>query len=123
MNYVFVEDKWIRGWKAIGIYLGGFKTPSSMRSLQEKWGLPIHTIPTTNEPAIIVSEVNAWLRAFSEASSPFSLRKMTGVALRSHLGEHIGAVKEGTDRVAKKGYKYAKLDWSGGGSGQIPERL
>ncbi len=122
MSPIFIEDRWIKGWKAIGTFLGGFKTSHSMKVLVERYGLPLHHLPT-GEPVLIMSEANAWLRAFSESSSPFSLRKMTGVALRATQGD--------LDGVAAKSHKLKReqldhgrvLDWGGGTNQALPFHL
>lgn len=93
----FVEDGWVVGWAEIIRFLG-MKKPSkkgkghtTIERLHEHYGFPLHKLPS-GSPAIIKSEANAWLRHFSEVSSPFRMQKLVGAALnatnRSMLNEN-----------------------------------
>lgn len=94
-----VKDRWMKGWEAISAFTG-VSNPETIKGYHEKYHFPLRCLPT-GEPVVIVSEANEWLRAFSELTSPFRKRKLTGAALRSALGEKIGVtaqkkeVKEG----------------------------
>jgi hypothetical protein len=58
----------------------------------ENYGLPLRTLPT-GEPALIISEVNRWLQVFSEVSSPFRIKRLTGAALLAAQGVPVGGLK------------------------------
>lgn len=91
---VFNSDGWVTGWDDILSYLAAFRKPESVKKLHDKYCFPLHYLPN-GTPVIIKSETNAWLRAFSEASSPFRLRRLSGAALRASQGNEIGCVGPG----------------------------
>lgn len=119
-NPHFVGDRWIRGWPNIRKYLGYKPSKRSgagpIGPLVAKYGFPLRHLPT-GEPTIIISEVNEWLRCFSEASSPFRLRRLTGAALRAVQGEMIGSLRSNKqradDRIRRLNLN-AKEAWGGG---------
>ena len=102
-------DGWTRGWSAI-LEHTGYKNSDTVKNLVNKYGFPLYHLPS-GEPAIIISEVNEWLRQFSEASSPFLLRKLTGAALLATQGINRGAVVMG-ERRKKQGV--VEVDWEQG---------
>jgi hypothetical protein len=72
-----VEERWIRGWAGIRRFVG--LGSGAVLNLAQKYGFPLHKLPN-GDPIIITSEVNGWLRTFSELSSPFRMRKLSGAA-------------------------------------------
>jgi hypothetical protein len=87
-----ITDGWIRGWPAIRRYLGGYRSLEPIKDMVDNYGLPIRTLPT-GEPVMIVSEVNRWLQVFSEVSSPFRLKRLSGAALLATQGVKVGSLK------------------------------
>jgi len=83
MEVIVVRDKWLKGWEAIKAFTG-YATDTAVKNLQKRYHFPLRCLPT-GEPVVIESEANEWLRAFSEASSPFRKRKLTGAALRAYM--------------------------------------
>lgn len=104
-----INDAWVKGWPNILAKLGyGKKGDRAVKRMAKLYGFPLMRLPS-GEPAIIMSDVNAWLRAFSEVSSPFRLQELSGAALRASNGEKMGIVA-----TQKTGSKYEKVDWDMG---------
>lgn len=99
-----LQDQWIRGWKNIARFVGGYKTKAAVLTLSTKYGLPLRTLPS-GESILIVSEANEWLRTFTEESSPFRLRNLAGAALVAFSGGDAGAYRGG-----KMGNQRAAID-------------
>lgn len=89
-----LPDYWIRGWPSILQFCGGYKHRNAVLTMVRKYGLPLRYNPS-GEPVLIISEANAWLQSFSEASSPFRIRALSGAALRTSNGENMGYTKGG----------------------------
>ena len=87
-----IEDGWVRGWPAIKRYLGNYRSLRPIKDMMDNYGLPVRTLPN-GEPVLIISEVNRWLQVFSEASSPFRLKRLTGAALLAVQGVPVGHLK------------------------------
>lgn len=99
-NVQVVKDRWVKGWEAI-LEFTGVGRSTTVKKYQREYHFPLRCLPT-GEPVVIVSEANEWLRAFTELTSPFRKRKLTGAALRASLGEKMGAMavaeKESVDK-------------------------
>jgi hypothetical protein len=89
-----LPDYWIRGWPSILLFCGGYKHRNAVLTMVNKYGLPLRYNPS-GEPVLIISEANAWLQSFSEASSPFRIRALSGAALRTSKGENMGYTRGG----------------------------
>ena len=94
-----VGDRWIIGWASICAFTG-FRSKTTIQGMARESGFPLYTLPG-GKPATILSEVNNWLRSFSEVSSPFRLQKLSGAGLRSSRGELVGIVARNPKRTAR----------------------
>ena len=98
------NDQWVIGTAKIRAFISGYKWRTIMH-LVNHYSFPLRYLPN-GDPAIIVSEVNEWLRVFSEKSSPFRVRTLSGAALISSQGGLIGTLKQNDARFNKKLSKY-----------------
>ena len=94
-------DGWIRGWPAVRKYLGNYRRNQAVKDLVANYGLPLRTLPT-GDPVLIISEVNRWLQSFSEAISPFRLKRLTGAAFISAQGGKIGGLLTNAEQAKKR---------------------
>lgn len=78
-----VKDRWVKGWDGI-LAFTGVRMSATIEKYETEYCFPLRRLPT-GEPVLIVSEANEWLRAFTELSSPFRKRKLSGAALKAAL--------------------------------------
>lgn len=109
---VMGDDRWMRGWPKILHFLG-YKNKEPVLNLRDRYEFPLRRLPS-GEPVLVRSEANEWLRAFSEASSPFRMQKLSGAALAAHNGVNIGVRRNPKAIPAQphKLRKYQVVDWS-----------
>ena len=83
-------DGWIIGAANLKAHFKGVALHTLKRWVE--YGFPLYTLPN-GDYAVIAVEADEWLRCFTEKTSPFQLKPLTGAALAAHNGEIIGAMK------------------------------
>lgn len=106
------EDGWVRGWSSILRYTG-YRSSSSIINLNRNYGFPLRRLPPQGDPVIIKGEVNEWLRMFSEVSSPFRLRELSGAAKLAESGVLVGGGgRKEKEMVPGNKVVVSMLDWA-----------
>lgn len=114
-----ITDHWVRGWSNI-LKFTGYRSKSTIVRYVRDYSFPLRHLPS-GEVTIIVSEVNEWLKSFTELAAPYRLQRLTGAAQASAQGLPQGAVARSMEAFKERMRRlHIEADLSGRPKGVPP---